>query len=72
METFRARTYDRRELAQMYFPEATPDAAVRHLTQWIKNCPALTEALTRLGYKPRSRILPKIIVKTIVAYLDEP
>jgi hypothetical protein len=72
METFRTRTYDRRELAQMYFPSATPRTAVDHLKRWITHCPELLAELDHQGYQPRSRVLTRRMVETIVRYLGEP
>ncbi|MFS6555312.1 DUF4248 domain-containing protein, partial [Parabacteroides distasonis] len=36
---FTIRTYDKHELAQLYFPDSDRDTALRHLRRWIIRCP---------------------------------
>lgn len=71
-ENFKIRTYGRTELAQMYCPELTPNAAWKKLKRWIKECKGLTERLWELGYNPKHRSFTPAQVKAIIDYLDEP
>lgn len=72
MEDFKIRTYTKKELALMYFPESYPRTAVNHLMVWIRRCDPLWEKLLKMGYcKTSKSFLPKQ-VKAIVDYLGEP
>lgn len=41
MEDFINRTYTKKELGLMYFPESMPRTAVNHLMSWIRRCQPL-------------------------------
>lgn len=41
MEEFKIKSYGRTELAQLYAPDLTSDAACRKLKRWIKGNPQL-------------------------------
>ena len=69
MEDFIIRTYTKKELALMYFPESYPRTAVNHLMAWIHLCTPLWNELLDMGY--RKTFSPKQ-VKAIVEYLGEP
>lgn len=47
MEDFKIRTYTKKELALMYFPESYPRTAVNHLMVWIRRCDPLWEELLK-------------------------
>lgn len=52
---FRIRAYGRKELAQLYNPNMTPDAAYRKLQKWIDYSPGLRERLDKMvNYKART------------------
>ena len=38
MEDFINRSYTKKELGLMYFPESMPRTAVNHLMSWIRRC----------------------------------
>lgn len=66
-------TYTRRSLALMYFPELTPEQAVRRLTAWIKRCKPLYEELTANGKRfDHYRNLTIREARLIMDYLGEP
>lgn len=65
---FRIRTYDKRELAQMYFPGTDRDTAMRHLRRWIVRCPDLRRRLAASN----SKIFTPQQVSLIVEYLGVP
>lgn len=69
MEEFIIRTYTKKELALMYFPESYPRTAVNHLMAWIHLCTPLWNELLDMGY---SKAFSPKQVKTIVEYLGEP
>ena len=72
MEDFIIRTYTKKELALMYFPESMPRTAVNHLMVWIRRCDPLWEELMKMGYYKTSKSFSPKQVKAIVDYLGEP
>ena len=66
-------SYTRRSLAMAYFPDATPQQAVRRLTHWIRNCHELYEKLNHNGRMfDKKQILTVREAKLIMEYLGEP
>ncbi len=63
----------RRQLAQLYFPDSTPETAVRHLRRWIHRCTELHRLLTthNSGFD-KSKYLSVWEVRKIMEYLGEP
>ena len=72
METFTLRTYGKSELAMLYCPNCTADAATRTLNRWILRCTALSAELRALGYNPRRHTFFRPEVEAIVRHLGEP
>mgnify|MGYP000654074990 FL=1 len=72
MEEFIIRTYTKKELALMYFPESYPRTAVNHLMAWIHLCTPLWNELLDMGYRKTSKVFSPKQVKAIVEYLGEP
>ena len=72
MEEFIIRTYTKKELALMYFPESNPRTAVNHLMAWIHQCDPLWEELLAMGYHKTCKAFSPKQVKAIVEYLGEP
>ncbi len=66
------RLYGRTELAQLYCPELTPDAAWRKLKRWITLNRDLTRDLQALGYTPSQRTFTPRMVSSIFHWLGEP
>ena len=63
----------RRDLAIMYFPDKTPDQAVRNLRRWIENCPDLVAALKEIGMpRKHKKDLTARQVRIIMEYLGDP
>ena len=62
----------KQELALQYFPDATSETAVRHLTRWIARCHPLAQALAGSGYQSRNRTFTWKQVILIRQYLGEP
>ena len=70
--TFRLRTYKKNELALMYFPDVSKDAASRNFRRWIRPCPDMQKELRTIGYDKNRQYLLKAEVEVIVKYLGEP
>ncbi len=72
MKQFEIRQYGRTELAQVYSPEITPEAAWKKLRGWIDHYPGLPEQLQALGYTPKQRIFTPAQVQAIVDAIGRP
>ena len=64
--------YGRTELAQLYCPRLTADAAWRKLKRWIALNHDLTQELQNLGYTNSQRTFTPKMVEHIFHYLGEP
>lgn len=71
-ENFPIRMYRKQELAMLYFPDCSKEAASKNLRRWIKRCTPLTEELNKNGYHKQHNFFLKHEVALIVAYLGEP
>lgn len=72
MEEFKIRTYTKKELSLMYFPDSTPRTAVSHLMAWINRCTPLREQLLAMGYRKTDKAFSPRQVRTIIDLLGEP
>lgn len=72
MKEFTIRTYGRTELAQLYSPELTVEAAYRKMKRWIVLNPGLLERLYELGYQQGRRSYTPLEVRVIIDALGEP
>lgn len=72
MKTQLIKNYGRTELAQLYCPDITPDAAWRKLRQWIRTFPGLEERMAAIGYTKKNRSFTPAQVRMIVEALGEP
>lgn len=66
------RSYGKQELAMLYFPSATPDAALKRLYRWINRIPQLREELRAANTSKNAKYWTRQQVRSIVYYLDEP
>ena len=71
-KAFIIRTYTKRELALMYFPDSNPHTAVNHLMAWIRRCLPLWRQLQTMGYQNKCKRFTPREVRAIVEYLGEP
>ena len=71
-QTFRLKTYKKNELAMMYFPDVSKDAASRNFRRWIRQCPPMMKELQAMGYDKNRQYLLKAEVEVIVKHLGEP
>lgn len=68
---FKIRAYGRQELALLYNPDITPEAAYRKLQRWIDYAPGLRERLDMAGSN-KGRTWTPAQVALIVAAIGEP
>lgn len=68
---FRIRAYGRQELALLYNPDITPEAAYRKLQRWIDYAPGLRERLDMAGSN-KGRTWTPAQVALIVEAIGEP
>ncbi|MDO4161372.1 MAG: DUF4248 domain-containing protein [Prevotellaceae bacterium] len=66
------KSYTKRELALMYFPNVDAHTATTRLARWIRRCEPLFEKLVSDNYKVKARILTRRQVALIIEYLGEP
>lgn len=64
--------YSKRAIAHLYFPDAKPESAEKHLMVWIKQCKGLMELLQADGYNSRSRGFTPRQKELIFEYLGDP
>lgn len=69
---FELRAYDKIELALLYCPGRTAEAAGKTLWRWMKKCDPLMAALAEIGYDMSRHRFMKKEVELIVRYLGEP
>ena len=72
MEDFINRSYTKKELGLMYFPESMPRTAVNHLMSWIRRCQPLWDELQEMGYEKTCKSFTPKQVKAIFDNLGEP
>ena len=72
MEPFVIRAYSKKELALMYFPDSTPETAVKHLMALIRRNDMLWDELQEMGYYPRSKTFTPRQVQAVIDWLGAP
>lgn len=60
------------DLARQYFPDATPQSALRMLNRYMHRAIGLLDELQRAFYRPDDRHLTPRQVQIIYNYLGEP
>ncbi len=71
-QPFQLRMYRKQELAMMYFPDLSKEAAGRDLRRWISKCGDLCRRLQEIGYDKNRKFFLKREVRLIVEFLGEP
>jgi len=71
-ETFKIQSYFKGELARLYSPSLTENAARVKLMRWISMQPRLVDDLHSVGYTDSTRILTPLMVRLIVEAIGEP
>ena len=72
METFKIRSYSKKELALLYFPDSTPRVAVNHLMALIRRNDMLSDELMSTGYKTTNKVFTPRQVQAIVDWIGAP
>lgn len=62
----------KRAIAHLYFPDAKPRSAEKHLMVWIKQCNGLMELLQANGYKRNNKLFTPKQKELIFEYLGDP
>lgn len=71
MSDFKIHAYGLQELAMLYFPNSTPQAASNQLKKWMSKEKLLVK-LEDAGYSPGQKILTPRQVKAIADHVGEP
>jgi hypothetical protein len=66
------RPYTKKELALLYFPDSTPETAVKHLMTMIRRNDMLLDELQEMGYYNRRKTFMPREVKAICDWLGAP
>ncbi len=66
------RSYTKQELALLYFPTASPEAAQKRLYRWINRNPQLVAELQSCHTSKNAKYWSRPQVEKIIYYLDEP
>ncbi len=72
MENFKIRSYTKKELALQFFPDSTPETAVKHLMALIRHNDMLCDELSEMGYYSRSKTFTPRQVQAIIDWLGAP
>ncbi len=72
IENFAIRAYTKKELALLYFPDSTPDTAVKHLMVTIRRNDMLWDELQAMGYYNRRKTFTPREVRAIIDWLGAP
>ena len=68
----KTRTYSKKELALLYFPDSTPRVAVNHLMALIHRNDMLRDELLSTGYKTTNKVFTPRQVQAIVDWIGAP
>ena len=72
MKSLKIQSYAFGQLAQLYYPDRSPQSASRLFREELTQTRGLLKALEAVGYKPYCKVLTRGQVKTIVQFLGEP
>ncbi len=72
MENFKIRSYSKKELALCFFPDSTPETAVKHLMALIRRNDMLWDELQAMGYYSKSKTFTPRQVQAIIDWLGAP
>lgn len=70
--SFIIRCYDKYELARLYFPDLSDDAAVDKLRRWIRKCRPLMEEMEAGDFRLKMKMFTGREVRLITRHLGEP
>ncbi len=72
LKMFKPYSRTKTQLGKLYFPDAEPADARRHLMRWVNGCHPLLDTLHALGYRPRQHYFTTAQVVEIVRHLGPP
>ena len=72
MNNFAIHSYTKKELALLYFPDSTPETAVKHLKTMILSNDMLWDELQAMGYNKRRKTFTPREIKAIFDWLGAP
>ena len=72
MDNFKIRSYSKKELALRYFPDSTPETAVKHLMALIRRNDMLWDELQEIGYYSKSKTFTPRQVQAIIEWMGAP
>ena len=72
MDNFKIRSYSKKELALRYFPDSTPETAVKHLMALIRRNDMLWDELQEMGYYSKSKTFTPRQVQAIIEWMGAP
>ena len=72
MDNFKIRSYSKKELALRYFPDSTPETAVKHLMAHIRRNDMLWDELQEMGYYSKSKTFTPRQVQAIIEWMGAP
>ncbi len=72
MENFKIKSYTKKELALRFFPDSTPETAVKHLMALIRRNDMLWDELLSTGYKTTNKTFTPRQVRAIFDWLGAP
>ena len=72
MECIEVKTYTKKELALLYFPDSMPETATKHLMRWVKRSKPLMQELEATNYKTEQKWLTKKQVGIIFRHIGPP
>ena len=72
MDNFKIRSYSKKELALRYFPDSTPETAVKHLMALIRRNDMLWDELQEIGYYSKSKTFTPRQVQAIIEWMGVP
>ena len=72
MEQFKIRSYSKKELALKFFPDSTPETAVKHLMSLVRRNDMLWDELQSMGYNKRRKTFTPREIKAIFDWLGAP
>ena len=72
MDNFKIKSYSKKELALLFFPDSTPGTAVKHLMALIRRNDMLWDELQEMGYYSKSKTFTPRQVQAIIEWMGAP
>ncbi len=71
-DKFVVRCYEKKLLAEMYFPDTNERVAVNKLRRWIRSCAPLMQELCAGDFRPKTKSFSAREVRLIAQHLGLP